>query len=218
MLVKKVEKNIYNEKYLEARESVWNEKLKEYEEKKMPLWNGVVYYLDKIEGDTVYTGLCEYKDLIFLSTKSINKIYEEYNINFNFLYINVQIFIKDEKGNYLFGTKHYKDYVEIISVGGTLRLEDGNEIKKFEDIVEYAKKEITIETKIKINSNDLKYHDIIIDSGICTFLFDYSLGELSEDILNIGEFDGSVILKKEEIFDDGKFRANDRLKSLKNYL
>lgn len=218
MLVKKVEKNIYNEKYLEARESVWNEKLKEYEEKKIPLWNGVVYYLDKIEEDAVYIGLCEYKDLIFLSTKSINKIYEEYNINFNFLYINVQIFIKDKKGNYLFGTKHYKDYIEIISVGGTLRLEDGNEIKKFEDIVEYAKKEITIETKIKINPNDLKYHDTIIDSGICTFLFDYSLDVLSEDILNIGEFDGSVILKKKEIFDEGKFRANDRLKSLKNYL
>jgi hypothetical protein len=130
----------------------------------------------------------------------------------------VQIFIKDKKGNYLFGTKHYKDYVEIISVGGTLRLEDGNEIRKFEDIVEYAKKEITIETKIEINPNDLKYHDTIIDSGICTFLFDYSLDELSKDILNMGEFDGSAILKKEEIFDESKFRANDRLKSLKNYL
>jgi len=218
MIVKKVEKNIYNEKYLEARESVWNEKLKEYNEKKLPLWNGAVYYLDKIEDNNIHIGLCEYKDLIFLSTQSIDKIYEKYDINFNFLYINVQILIKDENDNYLFGTKHCKDYVEIISVGGTLRLEDGNEIKKFEDIVEYAKKEIAIETKIKINPNNLRYHDLIIDSGICTFLFDYSLDKFSEDILNIGEFDGSAILKKEEIFDESKFRANERLKSLKNYL
>ena len=39
MIVKKVEKNIYNEKYLEARESVWNEKLKEYNEKMSKLKN-----------------------------------------------------------------------------------------------------------------------------------------------------------------------------------
>lgn len=218
MIIKQVNKNIYNQKYLEAREVVWNEKMKEHSEKKMPLWNGLVYYLYKIEEGAIHIGLCEYKDLVFLGEKSFDKIYKEYNIDFNFLYINVQIFIKDGKGNYLFGTKHYEDYIEIISVGGTLRFEDGNEIKKFEDIVEYAKKEIIIETKIEINSTNLKYCDIIIDNGMCTFLFDYSLDNLNESVLNIGEFDGSVIIKKEDIFDESKFRANNRLQSLKNFL
>lgn len=218
MIIKKVNKNIYNKKYLEDRELVWNEKLKEHKNKNIPLWNGSVYYLDEVKNSILNIGLCEYKDLIFAYTKGVEYLKKEYNLNFDFLYMNVQIFIKDRNNRYLFGTKNEEDYTEIISVGGTLRLEDENEIKNFGDIFEYAKKEIAIETKIKINQDQLKYRDMIINNNICTFLFDYKIDVIGEDVLKIGEFDGYVLLDKEDIFNESKFKANDRLKSLQDFL
>lgn len=218
MKIEQINKNIYNQKYLEDRELVWNEKLRECKNKNIPLWNGSVYYLDRLEKDSISIGLCEYKDLLFLDTKSIKEIKKEYDLNFNFLYINVQILIKDKNNKYLFGTKYHINYTEIISVGGTLRLEDGNEIKCFEDISEYAKKEITIETKIKIDKNKLRYRDMIISSGICTFLFEYNIDLIENNLLNMGEFNGCIIIKKEDIFNDSKFKINERLMSLKGYL
>jgi hypothetical protein len=217
MIIKQVKNNIYNNKYLEDREKVWNKKIVEYKSKNMPLWNGSVYYLDKIEKKSINIGLCEYKDLIFLGKKGLYEIKKRYDLEFSFIYLNVQIFIKDKKDRYLFGTKHHRDYVEIISVGGTLRLEDGKEIKSFKDILNYAKKEILIETKIKIESNLLNYIDMVINNDICTFLFEYKVNNLDANLLNMGEFDGSVIMRKSNIFNEKKFKASDRLESLKKY-
>ena len=218
MIVKNIKKNIYNKKYLEDREVVWDNKLKDYKDKGIPLWNGSVYYLDEFAKDSISIGLCEYKDLVFLEVKKVKDLKEEYNLNFDFIYINVQVLIVDKQCKYLFGTKHNKDYIEIISVGGTLRFEDGNQIEKFEDIVDYAKKEISIETKIKIDLDSLKYKDMIIDSSICTFLFEYNIDVIEDNLLNIGEFDGFVIIEKSEIFSKNKFMAGARLKSLQDFL
>lgn len=218
MRVEQVNKTIYTQKYLEDREIFWNVKIKEYKDNNIPLWNGSVYYLDKMLGDNITIGLCEYKDLIFLGTNSAKEIQKKYDIDFNFLYINIQILLSDGSGVFLFGTKSKNGYIEIITVGGTLRLENGNIIKKFEDIVEYAKNEISVETKIKIETNKLKYLSMIVNNNICTFLFEYHLDFLDEKILNMGEFDGVVCLKKEDIFAGNKFRANKRLESIKDYL
>lgn len=59
---------------------------------------------------------------------------------------------------------------------------------------------------------------MIINNNICTFLFDYKIDVIGEDVLKIGEFDGYVLLDKEDIFNESKFKANDRLKSLQDFL
>lgn len=218
MRIEQTKKTIYNKKYLEDREIFWNVKIKEYMDRNIPLWNGSVYYLDKMVEGNITMGLCEYKDLIFLDANNVEEIQNKYDIKFNFLYINIQVLLSNRNGSFLFGTKSQNGYTEIIAVGGTLRLENGKIIKKFEDIVEYAKNEISVETKIKIITNKLKYIDIIVNNNICTFLFEYHLDFLDEKILNMGEFDGAVFLKKRDVFVEDKFRANKRLESIKDYL
>lgn len=218
MIIKQTHDNIYNKRYLYDREIFWNKKLKEYKSKNTPLWNGSVYYLSEIREEIINIGLCEYKDLIFASSKGVEFLQKKYDLDFNFLYMNVQILIKDLHNRYLFGTKHYQDYIEIISVGGTIRLEDGKAIQDFKDITEYAKKEMTVETKINIVENKLKYKDMIISDNICTFLFEYQVDVMKGNTLNMGEFDGSVILDKEDIFNKEKFRTSQRLASLENFL
>ncbi len=218
MNIIQINKDIYNDKYLKDREKLWSKKLIEYKKNNTPLWNGDIYYLDSIENNTVSVGLCEYKDLIFLDEFGICQIKDLYKLNFNFIYINVQVLLFTENGRYLFGTKKYGDYTEIISVGGTLRFEDGNKINDFVDVKNYMKRELEIETNIKVEDKKIKFIDIVNKNNICTFLFSYKLINDSRPLLNIGEFDGEIYLEKDKVFSSKKIKPNDRLKSIKSYI
>lgn len=208
-------RQLYTKEYLKEREIVWLSKIAEYKEKNIPLWNGIVYYLIKIKNDTIFLGLCEYKDVIFLEQKGIHYIRNKFHMKFNFLYICVQVLLSDKRGNYLFGTKRMGDYKEIIAVGGTLRLEDRKKIRSLNDILEYAKKEIDTETKIKANLEKLKYLKLIINKNICTFLFEYNLDDININFLKKGEFDGAVVLSKGKIFISNGLKASERLTSIR---
>ena len=74
MEIIQVNENIYTKEYLKAREIFWKKQIKKYEKENIPLWNGIVYYLKKIKKDSIYVGLCEYKDIIFINKKDIDKI------------------------------------------------------------------------------------------------------------------------------------------------
>ena len=215
--IKQIEKEIYTSIYLEDRELLWNKKVIEYKKMGVPLWNGAVYYVEKIQDNIAHIGLCEYKDLIFVEGKNTKDVKEKYDLDFNFTYINVQILIKNKKDKYLFGTKCRDEYVEIIPVGGTLRLENGFKIKSLSDIKEYAKKEMLIETKIKVDLAKLHFVDVIINKNICTFLFSCIIESTSDRLLNTGEFDGEVYLDRVEIFNDEKTRTSIRLESIRNF-
>jgi len=211
-------KNIYTDKYVKDREKLWNEKVREYKKNNTPLWNGDVYYLDDVKDNIVSIGLCEYKDLIFLDELCVEEIKDKYKLNFNFIYINVQVILCAENGKYLFGTSKKDGYTEIIAVGGTLRLEDGKPINNFIDIKNYMKKELEIETKIAVEDEKIEFIDIVNKNNICTFLFKYELTNPQKDLLNIGEFDGEIYLKKDEIFNSKKLKPNDRLKSIESLI
>jgi hypothetical protein len=149
-----VQNKILNADYVVERNSFWDSKVVEFNKAGQPLWNGAVYYLDNIDGDSLSMGLCEYKDILFSEIIGVDNIIQKYGSNNNFVYMNVQILIKlDDK--YIFGTKKKKGHTEIISVGGTMRLEDGKEIKSFNDIKKYAKKEVDIETNLNINIDEI---------------------------------------------------------------
>lgn len=217
IVFKKVDTSLYAPEYLKDREKVWDKKRETCLSTNTPLWNGVVYYLDSNVDGVVQIGLCEYKDLVFLEEKEVSEIKEMYGMDFNFVYMNVQILIKDTDDTYLFGFKKHNSLFEIISVGGTLRLEDGNDVEVFKDVVAYAEKEMSIETKIKVDPDRLLYKGIVEESGICTFLFEYGLKPLDENLLNIGEFDGGIILAKHELFNTANIKPNKRLMALRKY-
>lgn len=204
--------------YLAERDAFWHNKIIEFNKKNQPLWNGSVYYLDNRRGGDYFIGLCEYKDVLFAESIGFDKIKQKYGEENNFVYINVQILIKDRE-SYIFGTKNFDEKTEIISVGGTLRLEDDDEIKSFEDIKKYAKKELDIETNLSIGIDDLKYLGDAVNNNICTFIFEYSLKKSIENkVLKIGEFDGEICLKKGDVFGNERVVPNIRLNSIKKYL
>ncbi len=214
-----INKEIYSEKYLEDRDILWNDKIKEYGKNKIPLWNGIVYYLDRIEPsqtvENIYIGKCEYKDLMFRDEYGLDYIREKYNLDFNFTYINVQVVLKKDKNKYVFGRQKSGDKIKLILVGGTLRLEDGIEIDDFEKIVSYAIKEIEVETNLVFKKDNLHFQEIINNDSICTFLFDYFIPEKCEEpFLKIGEFDGEVHIMLEETENKNNYILNDRLASV----
>ena len=139
MKIIQAQKRKYDDQYLKDREFFWLKKTKEFAKSGQPLWNGSVYYLDNKRDENFYIGICEYKDLIFLEEKGVEYITDNYGKENVFTYLNVQILI-NYKDAFLFGTKKNNDSIEIIAVGGTLRLEDKEEIVSFDDVKKYAKK------------------------------------------------------------------------------
>lgn len=213
-----IEKRKLDNQYLQERDTFWEVKIKKYNQLGKPLWNGSVYYLDNQKDDNLYIGLCEYKDIVFLEEKGDQYIVKKYGQEHVFIYLNVQILI-NHKDLYLFGTKQLGNTKEIISVGGTLRLEDDEKIQSFENVIEYAKKEVDIETKLNIKKKDLKFINFFVNENIGTFVFQYNLENKNDyQVLNIGEFDGEIYLNKEDVYNSSNFTPNIRLKSIKNFL
>jgi len=213
-----VKKNNLDKDYLIDRDIFWDIKSEEFKKNKEPLWNGSVYYMANVDKDNYSIGLCEYKDILFSESVGIEKIKDKYNGDNNFVYINVQILVEGKDG-YVFGTKKIDIGTEIISVGGTLRLEDKEEIKSFYDIKKYAKKEVDIETNLSIEIDDLKYLDVVMENNICTFIFNYRLEDgHKSNLLKIGEFDGEITIIKDKIFNSEKIYPNVRLRSIRDFV
>ncbi len=81
------------------------------------------------------------------------------------------------------------------------------------------KKDILIETKKNFSNNNLSFIDIILENNICTFLFHYHVKKTNQSLLKIGEFDGEIYLKKEDIFSkNNNLIPNIRLESISNFL
>lgn len=218
MNIIKAKKRERSNQYLKDRDLFWESKIEEFTKKSQPLWNGDVYYLDFKEGNSLYLGLCEYKDIIFCEEKGSEEISEKYGKEHVFTYLNVQILI-NYKDLHLFGTKQVGDTREIICVGGTLRLEDGQKIESFENVVEYAKKEVDVETKLDIRRDDLEFLYFIFNENIGSFIFQYNLENKKDSgVLNIGEFDGEVYLDKKDVYNSNEYTPNIRLRSIKSFL
>lgn len=217
MKIINVKRKPVDTQYLKDRDVLWCKKRKEYKNQNIPLWNGNVYFLEKIDGDNLYIGLFEYKDLVFLEEYGIDYIWGKYNFEQSFTYINVQVLIWNNN-KCLLGTQQKIGYIELIPIGGTLRVESGKTIKNLEDIKNYAKEELEVETKIEVESDKIVFIDMIVSKNICTFLFEYVADDLQQNILNTGEFDGEVMIDKKEFFRKKGYKPSARLASILDYL
>ena len=215
--IKNILKREISEDYRQKRDSFWDSKIVEYKEKNIPLWNGTVYCLEDTKSDEYIISLCEYKDILFSEYYGYKKVLEEFGPTNVFKYINVQILIKNSRDEFIFGTIKKDDYTEIVSVGGTLRIENNKEIKRISDINEYAVTEVSIETNFD-NYDDIKFIGVSDTDEICTFLYSMDVEFLPESNLKIGEFEAEVILSLEYAFKSAIYKPCVRLNSIKGYL
>jgi hypothetical protein len=216
-----------SKEYLDEREKVWNKRTSEAQEKGQLLWNGEVYTIESIiqfdeSRIVVELGSSEYKDIVFRSQFSTEKILEVFGTNHILNFITLDCIPTTTDGKAVFGVRAKGTYVQegaLGLIGGTLN-KDEMTVKTMEDITDFMMKEVAEETAITLQRNSLQLFSINFFRSKYEFLYTFKLNQSSKEIKALhkeGEFSELVAFDLNEL-EQSHFTKLDTVRFCRNYL
>ena len=218
---------ISNKDYIDNRDIFWDSKVSIAKQNGKDLWNSPVIFFHRVniiddQEMIIEFRLGEYKDVLFQRELGRKEVYEKYGKDTLLNHVGIEALVITNDNKFVFGLRNNRTLLDpgaLCPVTGTLSINE-QKVNNFEDIVTFMGKEISEELNTAFDKNKLTFHSLNFCSKYYAFTFIYGLDVSSEEakaLYNEGEYDGTVVLTREEFVNYTKPEISS-IKVYKNFV